>query len=174
MVSRGNSNGARTGRTGNLRRGAADADWKDRFLDALSLTFNVRHACKMAVVARDTVYRHRNTDDKFRAAWDKARDTGLDRLRSLLEENSLHRAIHGTREGVWFKGKRVGWKQVYYPGLEQFFLERLIPGRYYIKPKDAPAPDAQRFAADVYALVERARGSLGSPEVKTVEDGVAA
>jgi len=155
---------SRTVRTASTRRGDADPDWQNRFISALELTFSVRYACRMAVVSRDTVYRHRNSNADFRARWDKAREIGLDRSRMTLQENSLYRAIHGTKRPIMYKGKRVGWETIYDTAREKMHLEALIPSVYSVKPQfAAPNIGVEELGAGIRAFLALGRAAVRAP-----------
>lgn len=57
--------------------------WRGPFLDALSQHGNVSRAIRAARVGRATVYRDRDADGEFKAAWEHARDLGLDSLEDV-------------------------------------------------------------------------------------------
>jgi len=65
----------------------------------------IKHACQNLNVSRSALYDKRETDEKFRAAWDKAVDRGMD----VLEDEAKKRALSGEREPIYYQGKRVGY-----------------------------------------------------------------
>jgi hypothetical protein len=48
-------------------------DWKDRFLDVLKKTQNVKISVERAGVGRSTVYEQRAKNPQFKNLWDEAR-----------------------------------------------------------------------------------------------------
>lgn len=161
-------------RTPTPRRGKPSDEWRTLFLEGMRSTFNVEYAVKIAGVSKDTAYRERRKDPEFKKAWDEARETGLDTLRPLLEENNLRLAIYGQEEDVWFQGEVVGKRIVRFPVLAMFFLERLMSARYFVKPKEVAAPDAQQFAALVHALIAQGGKSVTAPPAEETKAEVAA
>lgn len=78
-------------------------DWRDLFIDALSLGGNVKIACMAAGVSRSTVYLERKNNQDFAASWDGALDEATD----ILEQEATRRAVHGVEEPVTSGGKLV-------------------------------------------------------------------
>lgn len=69
------------------QKGKADsftAAKRQRFLDALALTCNVRAAAVHAGVDSTTVYRHRQNDAVFAGQWEDALQVARDRLEALM------------------------------------------------------------------------------------------
>jgi hypothetical protein len=60
---------------------------RQRFLDALALTCNVKRAAAFAGVSQCTVYKHRGRDPQFVAQWREALEAGYDRLEMLALEH---------------------------------------------------------------------------------------
>ncbi|MDT8759238.1 hypothetical protein MZO42_11070 [Sphingomonas psychrotolerans] len=81
----GNQDGQRQQRK--PRRPLFSARRRQRFLDALALTCNVRVAAAHAGVVTSTVYRHRAQDPQFVAQWRQALEAGYDRLETLVLEH---------------------------------------------------------------------------------------
>jgi hypothetical protein len=67
----------RTNRTPKKR---SSGDWSAPFLAVLRRSGNVREACKRAKIGRRTAYDRRESDAKFRAAWDDAIEDACDDL----------------------------------------------------------------------------------------------
>lgn len=78
-----------------------------RFLHALSLEGNVRHAAQAAGVSAQTVYIRRRRDAVFAALWDAA----LLNAREQAEQVLADRALNGVTETIWFRGEAVGQRQ---------------------------------------------------------------
>jgi len=81
----GNRDGQRQRRKANPR--AFTAQRRQRFLDALALTCNVKRAAAFAGVVESTVYKHRARDPQFVAQWREALEAGYDRLETLVLEH---------------------------------------------------------------------------------------
>jgi hypothetical protein len=62
--------------------------WHDPFLRKLSQSPNVAAACRTARIDRSTAYLERGNSPEFAAAWDEAREMGLD----SLEDKAIQRA----------------------------------------------------------------------------------
>ena len=60
---------------------------RQRFLDALALTCNVKHSADHAEVSNVTAYYHRRRDAAFAAQWDEALAAGYARLVALVLEH---------------------------------------------------------------------------------------
>jgi hypothetical protein len=67
--------------------------WVKAFLAALAETGIVTRACKVARVGRMTVYRNRQENPEFAAAWQEAQEVAADNL----EAEARRRAVEGTR-----------------------------------------------------------------------------
>lgn len=81
----GNRDGQRQRRKANPR--AFTVQRRQRFLDALALTCNVKRAAAFAGVVESTVYKHRARDPQFVAQWREALEAGYDRLEMLVLEH---------------------------------------------------------------------------------------
>jgi hypothetical protein len=62
--------------------------WRDVFLARLMESPNVSAACRRARISRQAAYQERESDPEFAAAWDKAKESGLD----SLEDKAVQRA----------------------------------------------------------------------------------
>lgn len=96
------------GGTRTVTRRAAKTAWSARkerlFLDTLAATSNVSASAKAAKVSDTSVYRRRQNDPAFAAAWTRALCEGYARLELAL----LERAIQGVpREVAGGDGKTV-------------------------------------------------------------------
>lgn len=74
------------------------------FLTTLGEVCNVAAACRASGLSDTTVYRRRQSDPDFLAAWRGAVREGLARL----EAEMLDRALNGKTKTVWHGGKKVG------------------------------------------------------------------
>ena len=100
--------------------------WKPLFLDTLRGTGNVRLAANNAGVARQVVYRARDSSATFRADWDEA----LEEARELLEAEARRRAAIGVDEPVFYQGQVVGHIRKYSDNLLMFLLKAHWPEKF--------------------------------------------
>ena len=77
---------------------------REKFLEALSITANVREAAEAAGISRRTAYDHRDADEEFRKEWDEVINDAVDRL----EREAWRRAAEGWEEPVYYQGQPVG------------------------------------------------------------------
>lgn len=105
---------------------ARSLTWKQKFLEELASTCNVRAACVAANIARTTAYAHRHSDVAFAEAWDDALDDALDDL----ESEARRRAKDGVEEPVFHLGKEVAKVRKYSDGLLMFLLKAYRPERF--------------------------------------------
>jgi hypothetical protein len=66
--------------------------WRKVFIEALRDSASVLYACKVAGVARSTVYRRRKDDPKFAQAWTYAIEEAID----MLELEARSRTLKGS------------------------------------------------------------------------------
>jgi hypothetical protein len=83
-------------------------------------------ACRAAGVGRATVYRLRDGDEKFAAAWDEAAEDGT----VLLKLECRRRAVEGVDRPVFYKGQQVGTVKEYSDRLLIFLLKAARPEKY--------------------------------------------
>lgn len=83
--------------------------WKDRFLETLKGSGNVRHACQAAGIDRGTAYDHRRLNEKFRLAWDDAIDDANDVVELELRRRGVQgvEKIRAIRVGTDAKGRPI-------------------------------------------------------------------
>jgi hypothetical protein len=65
------------------------ADWSPVFLQVLSETSNVRAACRVAGVSRQTAYTHRRDNKRFAELWDLACQDGDDLLEGVARDMAI-------------------------------------------------------------------------------------
>ena len=99
---------------------------RDRFLESLRETANVREACKAAGVGRRTAYDHRDADPEFAAAWKEAEEIATD----ALEAEARRRAIYGVAEPVFHKGAICGHIVKYSDRMLEILLKAHRPGKF--------------------------------------------
>jgi hypothetical protein len=99
-------------------RRALTADDRQRFLEALSNGWSVRHAAVYAGRHWRRFYTLRERDEAFAAQWAEAVEAGTD----ALEQEAYRRAVEGVEEPVYQGGKLVGTVRRYSDGLLQFLL----------------------------------------------------
>jgi len=75
-------------------------DWKPALLAALCEVPVLRHACEAAKIDRTAVWKARETDPEFAAAYDAAIEAGVDRA----EQEAFRRAVVGFEEPVVHQG----------------------------------------------------------------------
>jgi hypothetical protein len=98
-----------------------------RFLEALADTGNVRHAALHIKRSPTTVYKHRQRDPAFAAAWDAALNSAMD---TVLEVEAIRRAVEGVEQPVYYQGAQVGTRREYSDTLLIFLLKGWKPERY--------------------------------------------
>lgn len=96
---------------------------KIAFLAALAETGNVSRAATAAGVERMTVYRWRDEDEEFAAAWERSKRVGM----GLLEDEALRRAHDGTEKPVFHQGFQCGTIREYSDTLTIFLLKAHDP-----------------------------------------------
>lgn len=87
-----------TNGTPSARKAEAATRQRDEFLRLIGQGISTSTAAKGAGSSRTTVYRWRQDDAKFAAAWDDAKETGLDRL----EDKALQLAHAGSEKLIIF------------------------------------------------------------------------
>ena len=99
---------------------------KMAFLTVLAETCNVSRAAKAIGVARITVYEWRDAFVEFAAAWDKAKQLGVD----ALEDEAHRRAFEGNEKTVFHQGAECGTVREYSDTLAIFLLKAHKPDKY--------------------------------------------
>lgn len=61
-----------------------DTSWHDAFLRAIAVFPNVRLAARQCGITRQDAYKHRDLFPDFAAAWDEAKEQGIDALELKL------------------------------------------------------------------------------------------
>lgn len=108
------------------KKSAGFYEWSPVFLEALTHVPNVSRAAREAGISRPTAYRHRNSNDAFRSAWDNAIQVGVDRL----EEEMWRRAVEGTDKPVFYEGKSVATLKEYSDTLAIFLAKAHRPEKF--------------------------------------------
>jgi hypothetical protein len=96
------------------------------FLELLSQTGIVSTATKALNLDRMQIYKMRNSDPEFRAAWDHA----LEQAAETLEAEARRRALEGVEEPVWYQGAQVGYTKRYSDILLMFLLKGNNPEKF--------------------------------------------
>lgn len=103
---------ATNGRTRRTQR--ARGDWRPAFLAAYADTGMVMEACKVAGVARSTVYDERQRNEDFALAWDDVERVTTEKLeqeavRRALDESDrlLEFLLKGRRPDIYADRQRV-------------------------------------------------------------------
>jgi hypothetical protein len=105
------------GRAGDKRRVA--------FLRGLEQGMSAAGAAEAAGISRSLVYRWRDHDRAFAAAWRRAAEAGTDRL----EDEAMRRALEGVEKPVFWRGEQVGTVRTYNDRLLMLLLQRRRPAR---------------------------------------------
>lgn len=101
-------------------------DWKEIFIDRLRKSPNVSAAAKAAGYSRGHVYRVRDEDEEFKAAWQEALDSALD----TAEGELYRRAVRGTVKKVYYQDKHIDTVREYSDTLLIFLLKSHKPEVY--------------------------------------------
>lgn len=99
---------------------------RETFLAALSETGNVTMAASAAGLSRQSLYRHRKTDQAFAEAWAEAERIGVE----AMEDEAKRRAFAGYEEPVYQGGRRVGEIRRYSDTLATLLLKAHAPEKY--------------------------------------------
>lgn len=83
-------------------------------------------AAKAIGVARITVYEWRDAFTDFTAAWDRAKQLGID----ALEDEAHRRAFEGNEKPVFHQGMECGTVREYSDTLAIFLLKAHKPNKY--------------------------------------------
>lgn len=97
-----------------------------KFLLGLGDGLSVSGAARGADLALTTLYRDRDNDAAFKAAWDSAIETGTD----ALEDEVLRRAKDGTLKPVYQGGVKVGEIREFSDTLAIFLLKARRPEKF--------------------------------------------
>ncbi len=87
---------------------------------------NVTRACEAVSICRMTAYVWRDADPEFAAAWEKAKDAGID----ALEDEARRRAFEGFEKPVFHQGAQCGAIREYSDTLTIFLLKGARPEKY--------------------------------------------
>lgn len=101
----------------------AEKDWRPVFLNELAATGNVFRSAKKARKPRSEVYKARDADPGFAAAWGEALAVAVE----VMEAEAHRRAFSGTLKPVFQGGKRVGAVREYSDTLAIFLLKAHSP-----------------------------------------------
>lgn len=101
-----------------------------QFLTHLSECGNVSAAAKACDLPRQTLYDWRAADPAFAAAWDKAREIGLD----ALEDEAIRRAVVGEELPEFWNGSKRITPRKYSDLLLMFLLRHRRPQQYNLPP----------------------------------------
>lgn len=97
-----------------------------RFLEVICETGNITRAAAEIGVSRWTMYRHREADPEFRAAWEDAVKLGV----AALEDEARRRAQEGWEEPVFYQGQECGRIRRFSDVLLIFLLKAHDPAKY--------------------------------------------
>lgn len=82
---------------------------KNEFLEVLRTNGIVQHACEIAKIHKATVYRWRESDPEFRAAWDLALDDAVDKVEHSLYDQAVSRK-NVVATIFYLKGNRAKYR----------------------------------------------------------------
>lgn len=99
---------------------------KRAFLDTLRKGHSVSASARVARFDRSNAYRMQEADVEFAAAWEVAIQEGTD----VLEDEAHRRAVLGTLDPVFYKGKKIGNRVEYSDTLIVFLLKARRPDKY--------------------------------------------
>ena len=125
--------------SGNLRKRPAQDDSfgairhlkKRAFLLAFSRLGNIRRACAVANVDRQSHYNWLRDDPEYASAFENAKLDACDRL----EAEARRRAVRGTVRPVFYRGVQCGGIREYSDTLLIFLLKGALPEKYGDKQK---------------------------------------
>lgn len=112
--------------TPETHRARARETWQEKFLKAFAETGVVSDAAKVCGRSRATVYRERDRNEEFAAAWDDANEVAAD----VLEREAVRRAVEGVDEPVFHAGQEVGAVRRYSDRLLEFLLRARRPEKF--------------------------------------------
>lgn len=128
------------------------------FLQEYARTLCVRKACRAIRRSPTIVYKWRDRDARFRAAWDRIK-TNFPRL---LEETARSLALNGIIEPVFQGGKKCGTRRKVFPKLVMELLRAEDPQKYARAPLP---PDENPTDVDARAAAIRER-------LRTMDDSI--
>lgn len=99
---------------------------RKKFLAVLAESGSVTIAAETVGIRRQAVYKARDGDPEFYAAWDKALDTYLDKL----EREADRRGVEGIDHPVTFQGVITDTYKVFSDNLLMFRMKALAPQKY--------------------------------------------
>jgi hypothetical protein len=111
---------------------------RTQFLARLADCGSIAAAARDCGLPRQTLYDGRAKDPAFAAAWDRAREIGLD----ALEDEAIRRAVDGVSQPVFSAGLQCGTVRKYSDLLLMFLLKHRRPHQYGdpLPPAPQPAP----------------------------------
>ena len=99
---------------------------EELFLSVLSECGNVQAAAKKAKLVRRSLYRKRDKNKAFAAAWDEAAALGAE----ALEDEARRRSYEGWEEPVWHHGRQCGTIRKFSDTLLIVLLKAHKPEKY--------------------------------------------
>lgn len=131
--------------------------WMARFLKAYKKYRSVSHACRAVHKGRTTVWRHKRTDPKFRAAWEEIEETITDDLEAAL----VTRCMKGVRRPVNLGVHGIEYVRDYPDNIAWRVLASRRPYPYNRASGDTgTGRDAQDTAREIRELVAKMRDSI--------------
>ena len=111
---------------------------RSQFLARLTDCGSISAAARDCDIPRQTLYDWRAADPAFAAAWDHAREIGLD----ALEDEAIRRAVIGDELPAFFSGGKRIVPRKYSDLLLMFLLRHRRPNRYAEQTGPDPQPES--------------------------------
>lgn len=148
-------------------RATEQRDWAPDFLAAFDELGLVTEAARRANVGRSTVYRRREDDEAFAAAWEELEAIVVERM----EEEAHRRAVEGVESHKYDKDGNLLWTETKYSDtLLIFLLKARRPGVYRENVKvEHSGPDGGPVQHDIDIGSEKVRGLLDQALAASLE-----
>lgn len=108
------------------RKTISTPELREKFLEGLVLGMNAAKAAERAGASIRSLYNWRDSDEEFKAEWQKCYRIGTD----ALEAEAQRRATSGVEEPVYYKGVVVGVTRKHSDTLLMFLLKARDPYRF--------------------------------------------
>jgi hypothetical protein len=96
------------------------------FIETLAATASISEAARFVGMSRQGAHKLYRRDPAFRAAWDEALKAAV----GVLAATAFDRAVNGTEEQVWYKGRMVGFREKHHDRLLMYLLRVRDPLNY--------------------------------------------
>lgn len=115
-----------TPRTARVRRDGWTVERQTMFIETLAATASVSEACRYVGLSRQSAHKLCQRSPQFREAWDEALKAAV----GVLAATAFDRAVNGTQEQVWHKGRMIGFREKYHDRLLLYLLRVRDPLNY--------------------------------------------